>query len=1106
MKLKLVYGRSGTGKSEYIYKDIKEKIDLINSNEKIVLIVPEQCNLSAERRLFDTTQKNSLMNVEVLTLSRMAYRVLGEVGKREEQLSKIGKYMLIYDLLSKEKKNLKFLGKSEKNIDIVDRMFTEFKKHQVSANMLKEANISDKYTKLKLDDITRLYEKYEQKIENKFVDENDILDLLAKYIKESDLFKDTYVYIDEFLGFTAQEYKIFEKLLTICKEITVAITTDNLNKNTEIEKDIFYFNKRYINKLIQLGKEKDAQIEEVGLLNSVRFKNEELKFLERNYDIYKCEYNKTNEYIHLFLANNPYSEIEYIAKKIHNLVKKCGYKYSDIGIIAEDIDQYAEDVKAIFNQYEIPIFIDEKKELNQNILIKFIVSMLDIFAKNWSYESIFQYLKIGLLDIQIEHIFALENYCIKWGVKGSKWQKEFKYEPLNDKQELLEEIRKQIILPLLNFKNIVSKDRTVLEITRGIYQFLIDNNIQKTLDKKLKKYNNIEISDEYNTSYQLLINIFEEMCLLFKDEKITFEKYKEIFEVGLNASELGKIPATQDQVVLGDTERTRSHRLKVLFVIGANDGHFPKVNKVEGYLNDTDRDFLKSSGIELAKDSVESLFEEQFNIYRTLTTPEENLYISYVSSDKEGKSIRPSVLIKKIRRMFPSLIEESDIISKEYVVTNKNATFEEALKVYREYLEGREIDSYWSNILNYLYQEDKTRFEKSLAGIGYSNKPEQISEENIKALYEDTLYTSVSRLENYKRCPFSFHLTYGLKLKEKDELKINFLDTGSFMHEVIDLFFKKLSDEDISIKDIKNEQIEYVVQEIINQLLSSTKYYKFSSTAKFKLLTNRLKKVVIQSIKYIVYTLKHSDFSILGHELEFSRKGDFKPIKLQTEDKNIEITGKIDRVDVAKLSEKQYVRIIDYKSSIKDLDMNQVMSGLQIQLITYLDAISQQEAFEPSGILYLGLIDNIVKADKNLSEEEIENQIRKNFKMKGLILADVSVIKLMDNHLMNGSSDIIPAYITKEGEISESKSSVIYKNDFFKLTNKVQEIIKEIAREILKGKIDIKPYYYRKKTGCDYCKYQTICMFNPNMENNDYFYVPNKEKSLILEELREEKN
>lgn len=268
-----------------------------------------------------------------------------------------------------------------------------------------------------------------------------------------------------------------------------------------------------------------------------------------------------------------------------------------------------------------------------------------------------------------------------------------------------------------------------------------------------------------------------------------------------------------------------------------------------------------------------------------------------------------------------------------------------------------------------------------------------------------------------------------------------------------------------------------------------SKYYIFSSSAKFRLLTRRLKKVVYQSICYIVYSLKYSDFKILGHEIEFSNTGKFDTINLEVDDKKVEITGKIDRVDTAKLSDKQYVRIIDYKSSIKDLDLTQVEAGLQIQLITYLDALCNQTEYEASGVLYLGLIDNVVKNAKNLSEEEIEKKIRNNFKMKGLILADISVVKMMDNKLQTGASDIIPAYIGKDGTLSEKKSSVISKENFDKLQIQVKETIKEISREILKGKIDIKPYNYNKKTGCDYCKYKTICMFNTNIKGNEYNYI-----------------
>ncbi|MBR3613985.1 MAG: helicase-exonuclease AddAB subunit AddB [Clostridia bacterium] len=1087
MRLNIVYGRSGTGKSKYIYESIKNKL----GGNKIFLIVPEQCNLSAEKKLFEIIEKNSLIDAEVLTLSRMAYRVSNEIGGSFNHLSKSGKDMLIFDLLLKEKNNLNFLGKSEKNIDIVNRMFTEFKKHGISVSDLNTVNLDDEYTSLKLKDITLLYEKYEEKLANNFIDENDSLSILANNLSKTDMFKDSIIYIDEFLGFTPQEYRVFEELCKKCQEITVGVATDNLDINTSKEKDIFYFNKKYANKLIKIAKQNKYEINEIRLEETPRFKTEELKFLEENLYTGKGKYNNDIKNIKLFLANNPYTEIEYVAQNIHNLVKNCGYSYKDIGIIAEEIEKYSEDAKAVCNKYDIPLFIDEKKELNQNILIKFILAMLDIFSKNWSFDSIFNYLKIGLLQIENEDIYNLENYCRKWGIKGAKFcNKELEYEQINDAQEKLENLRKQIVNPLLKFKQEVSSNRTVTQITKEIYKFIIDNKINETLDRKLKEYNNIEVSNEYNTSYKLLVSILEDLCLVFKDEKITFEKYKDLLEIGLNSSELGKIPATQDQVVLGDTERTRSNKLKVVFVIGINDGNFPKANRVEGYLNDKDREALENAGIELAKNSIDSLYEEQFNIYRTLTTPEEMLFLSYSSSDKEGKSIRPSILIKKIKRAFPGLVEESDVVEKRYVKTNEKATFEEVLQIYKDYLDGKEIPEEWKNLLRYFYRKDRKRFKRAISGIYYSNVAQDISKENIEKLYGNVLRTSVSKLESYRKCPFSFHMTYGLKLKEKEELKIEAIDTGSFMHEVIDLFFKELDETGSSVKDIEENEILKIVNRIVEKLLGTSRYYIFSSSAKFRLLTRRLKKVVYQSICYIVYSLKYSDFKLLGHEIEFSNTGKFKTINLEIENgKKVEIIGKIDRLDTAKLGENQYVRIVDYKSSYKDLDLNQVQAGLQIQLITYLDAICEQTNLEASGVLYMGLIDNVVKNAKNMSEEEIENKIRNNFKMKGLILADISVVKLMDNKLQTGASDIIPVYISKDGNISEKKSSVISKENFDGLQKQVKETIKEISKEILKGKVDIKPYNYNKKTGCDYCKYKTICMFNTNIKGNEYNYI-----------------
>lgn len=966
-------------------------------------------------------------------------------------------------------------------------------------------NLEDKYTSLKLNDIAFLYEKYEERLQNGLIDENDELTKLAENIKASEMFENSAIYIDEFFGFTPQEYAIFEELLKKCAEMSVAICLDKIESNQPKENDIFYFNRLYAKKILEIGTKQKAKIELVHLDKMHRFKNQELVALEENlYHSQKQKQEKQTQNIELFLANNPYSEVENVAKKIYDLVKNQGYEYHEIGIISNDMESYAEEAKVIFKKYEIPIFIDEKKELNQNILIKYILALLAIFEKNWSYEAVFHYLKIGLLDFDDLDICCLENYCKKWGIRGAKWQKQFAYEPLNDVQERLENLRKQIVEPLLKFKQNFRENKTVLELTQNIYQFLLENKIIENLDEKIKRCNDIEISNEYNTSYKILISILEEMVNLFGEEKVTFEKYKELLTIGIQTSELGKIPATQDQIVFGDVERTRSNKIKVLFVLGMNDGIFPKVNRQEGYLNDNDRILLQENGIELAKTSIDSVYESQFNLYRTLTIPEEKLFLSYSSSDKEGKSIRPSILIKKIKRVFPKLTEKSDVVAKQYTVTNEKATFEEALQVYQEYLEGNEIEETWRKLLLYFYQKNKKEFSKAVSGMNYTNKAEKISLENIKKMYGSNLKTTISRLENYRKCPFSFHMTYGLKLKENDNFQMSTIDTGSFMHEVIDSFFQYLEDENLDLKTISEAETTQIVEKIIDEILQTSRYFIFSSSAKFRMMTKRLKKVVLQSMNYILYSLKNSDFKPIGHEVEFGNRSQYQPIKLQLDSgENIEIIGKIDRVDVGKLNDKEYVRIIDYKSQVKRLDLNQVVSGLQIQLITYLDAITEQDDFEPAGVLYLGLLDYIVKEKKNLSEEEIEKRIRKGFKMQGLLLADVNVVKMMDNQLEQGYSDIVPAYVGKNGELSK-KSSIANKEEFEALQKRVKQTIREISSEILHGNIAIKPYYYQKKTGCDYCKYKSICMFDPNRKGNEYDYINHKDSQHILDEITKE--
>ena len=1109
MSLQIIYGRAGTGKSEYCYKEIIKNIN----EDKIIMITPEQFSFTAEKKLMDNIKTSSIINVEVITLSRMAYRVIKEIGGKTNNLTECGKAMLIYSILSNQKNNLKFLGKNDENIEIVSNLITELKKHSINVEQIKEEinNQDNNYLKNKLLDIYNIYEKYENHIKGKYIDESDLLTILAEKIDKTDMFKNSVIYIDEFSGFTIQEYEIIKKLMKIAKSVTITICTDKLDTKKNNETDIFYSNQITVNKLIDIAKKNEIKINEIYLKEKYRFKSDELKHLEENLyeNIYKQYKDKINN-IQLFLAKNQYSEIENVAKIIQKLIREEKYRYKDIAIITKNIGNYSNLARSIFDKYEIPIFIDENRDLNQNIIIQYVLSIIEVFVQNWSYEAIINYLKTGFFEIEQYEMFKFENYCLKWGIKHNKWKKEFLYgnQKENENVSRMEEIRQLIINPLVELKREIDINKSAENISKQIYLFLIKQGIEEKINKKVQELEEIEQIDlinEYISSLQNIIQILDDIVLVFKDENMNIDKYFQIFKIALKNKKLTKIPGTQDQVIMGDVDRSRSHKVKTIFVIGINDGIFPSVHKDEGFLNDEDREKLKANGIELAKGTLENLYEDNFNIYKTFSTAEEKLYLSYSSADMEGKSLRPSMLITKIKKIYTQIEEESDIIDNKTDVLNTYVTYENMINNISKLKNDEEIDAVWYYAYKYYKNSDKwkQRLNNDLKGLDYTNIPEKICEQNINKLYGNTLKTSISRLEKYRKCPFSYYLEYGLKIRKRDELKIQNIDTGTFIHEVIDEFFKEVSKENIDIKEITDEKIKVIVDNIINQKLLINKNYIFTSTPKYKSLVIRLKRIIKKSLKYIIESLIKSKFEIYGNEIEFGEKGKYKPIVIKLENgKNVEITGKIDRIDIAKCEDGRYIRIIDYKSSIRNIDLNEVYDGIQIQLLTYLDAICKEEDFLSAGILYFNIMEQSVKAKKMMQSDEIEEKIRSNFKMKGLILTDIKIVKLHDKYLEKGYSSLVPAYIDKDGNISEKLSNGVTREQFESLQKYMHTIIKQISSEILNGNIDLKPYYKNKKTPCKYCDYKNICNFNMGGCENNYRYIDNKSKQEILEEIK----
>ena len=561
MGLRFIYGTAGTGKSEFCFNEIKNNI---KNKEKIYIITPEQFSYSAEKKLLEKINTNASVNAEVISFNRIANRVFTEVGGANEVLiSKSSKAMLIYSILEKEKKNLKFLNSSDDNIDIILKEITEFKKHNITTLNIEEENkkIENPELNQKLNEINLIYKIYEENIKNKFIDEEDILTKLAEKIPESKMFDNSIVYIDEFAGFTKQEYNIVEKILEKAKQVNITICADNLEENTNKESDIFYFNKQFAKLLTDCGQNVDKKQEKSILLkNKYRFKNIELKHLEEN--IYNNSYNifkNEPKNIKLFLASSPYTEIEKIAQEINKLVREEKYKYNEIAIITKNIENINNIAKAIFSKYNIPIFIDEKSEITENILIKYILSILEIYTTNWSTEAVFNYIKSDFLEINKNDIYKLEKYCQKMGINRNKWYKN------NWKEN--ENLKKIIVEPLLKLKQEIDKEKSAKNISENIYKYLLKNNIEEKINKKINKIKKEEIKEEYKASLNILTDVLDEIVTFFKDEKITIQKYKEILKIGLKNKEFGKIPQNIDQVILGDIDRTRSHKVKAVFIL-----------------------------------------------------------------------------------------------------------------------------------------------------------------------------------------------------------------------------------------------------------------------------------------------------------------------------------------------------------------------------------------------------------------------------------------------------------------------------------------------------------------------------------------------------------
>lgn len=1120
MGIRFIYGRAGSGKSSFCIDDISKKVK-DNSVSKIIYIVPEQYTFQRETLLLRKIGEQALLKTEVLSFKRMAHRVFELCGGRvHDRMKDSGRSMLIYKILQSNEENLHYFNRISKEqgfTDIISDTITEFKKYNVFPENLEDSinSVEERELKDKLMDLSLIYSKFNESIAENLIDGDDELTLLAEKLNLKDPYRDAEIWIDEFTTFTPQQMEVIRALARQCKEINITLCMDELGDGKEDEvTDIFNVIKNTEYRLLSMMQENNiGYLEPVNLNGTIPYRfreSEELAHLEKYFFTYPFKlYKERVKDIRLYKANNSYDEIEEVAREIVRLVRDENYRYRDISVVCRNIDEYEKITTVIFNEYGIPLFLDKKIDILNNPLIILILSALEIYLKGWSYESVFKYLKSGLAGISRDDIDILENYVLAKGIKGYKWTGELSAEA---EDEIVVSIMERVREPLINFhKKILKKD--IRGICTAIYEFLVEIDVFNRIEEWIKEFEEKGLQNkvkEYEQVNEAVLDILDQAVEVMGEEKLDIDEFYKILISGFQSKEIGVIPVALDQVNVGDIARIKGREVKALFVVGVNDGVLPSASKDEGILSDRDRDILKNIGVELSSSTKSKVFEEQFMVYTALTLGSRFVMISYPMADFEGKSLRPSIVIPRLKRIFPKLIEESDI----YNLRNRNdrfsdvvapiPTFNKLILALRKSYEKEEIEEYWEDVFSWYKEREEfnNRSGHIFAGLNYSNTGDEIGRQKIKELYSTDsgrLLFSVSRLEKYAECPFAYFVQYGLKAKDRKIYEFTAPDLGSFMHGILDDFTKKVKSEKISWSELTADKCRQIVGELVDIKLKEESDSILNSSKKYRYFTDRFKRVITKSVSVISEQMRKGQFEVFSNEFEFGKYKDGSPIKLDLPSgEEVYLTGRIDRIDTLQMDGNTYVRVIDYKSGSKKFDLNELYYGLQIQLLVYIDAVLKNSKYilhtqaMPGAILYFKIDDPIIKSKTELEDEEIRKEVLQKLKMNGLLLKDAQLVRAMDND-METYSLIIPATFKKDGDFS-SNSSVVTEEQFDILREYVNKKMIELCKDMLSGKIKIEPCKNQTTAYCEYCDYSSICQFDTSIKDNKYKLVVKKDE------------
>ena len=1089
-------GRAGSGKTTAILREIAALSE--RGEGRQILLVPELNSHLMERRLAAATHNHGARTAEVLTFSRLADRVFSEVGGLAQQmLTPAGQLLTVQEAARRVQSSLsawKGLADKPELLQEALRLIDECKTCAVAPEALFAASAESEDAALgeKLSDLAQLLTAYGRLCDESLPDPRDRLTHLRDRLAESHTLDGAAVYLDGFLGFTAQESAVVDAMLAAGVPLTAAVTCDTAYP------EIFLTGCKTVQKLTRMAKRHSRPVERIELGASRVARPAGLAALERE-SLLPIRTPQTDAGgVRLYEAASPFDECEHAAAYIRRKVRDEGARYRDFIVAARDIQPYSAFLAMAMARYDIPVFLAEKPDLLSRPPMALVTNALEAARSHFRYEDLFSCLKTGLAGLDWDEIDKLENYVLTWNIRGSAWEHPWVEHPdgyglrideaAKAQLDELNALREKAIAPFSALREALAGEKPAADCVRALYTFLLAVDAPQRMTDRAAGHEaagRLQLADEYRQLWEILVSAMEQFAWVCGDTPLTLDRFAQLFRLVLGEYDVGTIPVSLDRVTCGDIERACMENARYVILLGVNDGLIPKAPASTSLLSDMDRDKLDALGVELKAYGEERLLMEQETLYRALACPTDELLLTYHTTDAGGGETRPSYFVGTVRELLP---EAPFTTHRTESVRDRLQAERPAVELACAYLSGDRSPAVRAA---YDYYKDDERVHN--AADQRRGRGPLSSQHTIDGLYGKSISVSASKVDVFYSCRFAYFMQHGLKAKPRRVAKLDSMSAGTFLHYVMEHALDILAKQEGGAARADRNAVHKACREAVRQYVAEELGGLENKTARFQYLFRRLVHSAEQILENVVEELRVSDFRPIDYELDFSYNGDLPPVQCTDGDVSISLTGKVDRVDGYIRNGRLYLRVMDYKSGHKSFSLSDIWYGLNMQLIIYLYAL-QREGLEryrarltdelneivPAGVLYVPVRDELPDEKRSIDEDELNTEKEKLLRRSGLLSDDMSILEAMERGLEDKGRFIPVALKKKKGEEEASfasGSAVADLAKFGRLARYTQKKLLEMGQELRRGSVEANPRR-SDRSYCDWCEFRAACRFD----------------------------